>query len=118
VKSIKENKGKLGVFWHTQGSGKSYSMVFLTRKIMRALAGDWKFVIVTDRLDLDDQIYKNFAAVGAVTEPEEEIRAESKEQLKQLLSENHRYVLTIIHTIHHRDNEESPDHSHRHDILA
>src|SRR5699024_2880834 len=75
VRSIKENKGKLGVFWHTQGSGKSFSMVFLTRKIIRELPGDWKFVIVTDRLDLDDQIYTNFASVGAVTEPEEEIRA-------------------------------------------
>lgn len=97
VKRIEENKGKLGVFWHTQGSGKSYSMVLLTRKIMRSIPGDWKFVIVTDRLDLDEQIYKNFAGVGAVTEPESEVRADSKEQLKQLLSENHRYTFTLIH---------------------
>ncbi|MDZ7694016.1 MAG: type I restriction endonuclease subunit R [Balneolaceae bacterium] len=118
VKSIEENKGKLGVFWHTQGSGKSFSMVFLTRKIMRALAGDWKFVIVTDRLNLDDQIYKNFAATGAVTEPEQEIRAESKEDLKQLLSENHRYVFTLIHKFHSRDNEEFPVLSTDDDIIV
>ena len=118
VRSIEENKGRLGVFWHTQGSGKSYSMVFLTRKIMRALAGDWKFVIVTDRLDLDDQIYKNFASVGAVTEPEQEIRADSKEQLQQLLRENHRYVFTLIHKFHTRDNEEFPVLSTDDDIIV
>jgi type I restriction enzyme R subunit len=108
VKSLKERDGKLGVFWHTQGSGKSFSMAFLTRKIMRDLAGDWKFLIVTDRLDLDDQIYKNFADVGAVTEPEKEIRADSKEELKQLLSENHRYVFTLIQKFHTRDDEDFP----------
>ena len=118
VRSIEENKGKLGVFWHTQGSGKSYSMVFLARKIMRALAGDWKFVIITDRLDLDDQIYQNFASVGAVTEPEQEVRADSKEQLKQLLSENHRYVFTLIHKFHSRDNEEFPVLSTDDDIIV
>ncbi len=118
VKSIKENNGRLGVFWHTQGSGKSFSMTFFTRKIMRELSGDWKFVIVTDRLDLDDQIYKNFASVGAVTEPEHEIRAESKEQLKQLLSENHRYVFTLIHKFHSRDNEEFPVLSTDDDIIV
>jgi len=118
VKSIEENKGRLGVFWHTQGSGKSYSMVFLTRKIMRELPGDSKFVIVTDRLDLDDQIYKNFASVGAVTEPEQEIRADSKEQLQQLLRENHRYVFTLIHKFHSRDNEEFPVLSTDDDIIV
>ncbi|MEX0608904.1 MAG: type I restriction endonuclease subunit R [Balneolaceae bacterium] len=108
AKRIEENKGKLGVFWHTQGSGKSYSMALLTRKIMRSIPGDWKFVIVTDRLDLDEQIYKNFAGVGAVTEPESEIRADSKDQLQQLLGENHRYIFTLIHKFHSRDGEEFP----------
>ena len=118
AKRIKENKGKLGVFWHTQGSGKSYSMVLLTRKIMRSIPGDWKFVIVTDRLDLDEQIYKNFASVGAVTEPESEVRADSKEQLKQLLSENHRYTFTLIHKFHARDGEEFPVLSEDDDIIV
>ncbi|WP_234567493.1 type I restriction endonuclease subunit R [Rhodohalobacter sp. 614A] len=118
VKSIEENKGKLGVFWHTQGSGKSYSMALLTRKIMRSIPGDWKFVIVTDRLDLDEQIYKNFAGVGAVTEPESEVRADSKEQLKQLLQENHRYTFTLIHKFHSRDGEEFPVLSEDDDIIV
>src|SRR6266496_6370989 len=70
VDRIRDNRGKLGVFWHTQGSGKSYSMVFFSQKILRKVAGNWTFVVITDREDLDDQIYKNFAGVGAVTEPE------------------------------------------------
>jgi type I restriction enzyme, R subunit len=118
VRHIEKNKGKLGVFWHTQGSGKSFSMVFFTRKIMRALPGNWKFVIVTDRIDLDDQIYKNFASVGAVTEPEKTVRADSKEQLQQLLRENHRYVFTLIHKFHSRDNEEFPVLSEDDDIFV
>ena len=118
VKQIEKNRGKLGVFWHTQGSGKSFSMVFFTRKIMRSIPGDWKFVIVTDRLDLDEQIYKNFASVGAVTEPESEARADSKEQLKQLLSENHRYTFTLIHKFHARDGEEFPVLSEDDDIIV
>lgn len=118
VRHIEKNKGKLGVFWHTQGSGKSFSMVFFTRKIMRALPGNWKFVIVTDRIDLDDQIYKNFASVGAVTEPENTVRANSKEQLQQLLRENHRYVFTLIQKFHDRDNEEFPVLSEDDDIIV
>lgn len=118
VQHIKENKGRLGVFWHTQGSGKSFSMVFFTRKIMRSLPGDWKFVIVTDRIDLDDQIYKNFASVGAVTEPEQAIRADSKEDLQHLLRENHRYVFTLIHKFHSRDDEPFPVLSEDDDIIV
>ena len=65
-----QQDGRLGVFWHTQGSGKSYSMVFFSQKVLRKLPGHWTFLIVTDRLDLDDQIYKNFANSGVVTESE------------------------------------------------
>jgi type I restriction enzyme R subunit len=50
------NDGKLGVFWHTQGSGKSYSMVFLAQKILRKFAGSPTFVILTDREELNSQI--------------------------------------------------------------
>jgi type I restriction enzyme R subunit len=97
VRNLGENRGRLGVFWHTQGSGKSYSMIFFAQKVLRKLPGNWTFVIVTDRMELDKQIYKNFASVGAVTEPEESVRAESGEHLRQLLRENHRYVFTLIH---------------------
>jgi type I restriction enzyme R subunit len=96
VQNIRENQGKLGVFWHTQGSGKSFSMQFFSQKVHRTITGNWTFVIITDRDDLDNQIYKNFAKTGAVTEPEKEVRAKSGEHLKQLLTEDHRYVFTLI----------------------
>jgi type I restriction enzyme R subunit len=96
VQQIRRNQGWLGVFWHTQGSGKSFSMVFFAQKVLRKIPGNWTFVVVTDRLDLDNQIYKNFANVGAVTEAEERVRADSGEHLKQLLREYHRYVFTLI----------------------
>lgn len=86
--------GKLGVFWHTQGSGKSFSMVFLAQKVLRKIPGNWTFLIVTDREDLDGQIYGNFKDTKAVTEPD--VRAKSKANLKKLLSEDHRYVFTMI----------------------
>ena len=56
---------RLGVFWHTQGSGKSLSMVFFTQKVLRKVLGSCTFVIVTDREELDDQISKTFKATGA-----------------------------------------------------
>ena len=59
-------RGKLGVFWHTQGSGKSFSMVFYVRKIFRTLTGNFTFLVVTDREDLDGQIYRNFLHTGTV----------------------------------------------------
>ena len=63
VRNREANAGKLGVFWHTQGSGKSYSMVFFTRKVLRKLGGNFSFLIVTDRDDLDSQIYHTLLAV-------------------------------------------------------
>src|SRR5690606_40564249 len=85
----------LGVFWHTQGSGKSYSMVFLCQKIHRKFGGSYTFLIVVDRTELENQLYDTFTGCGAVTE--ENIRAKSREHLRELLSENHRYVFTLIH---------------------
>src|SRR3989344_2380784 len=95
VKNRNKNKGRLGVFWHTQGSGKSYSMVFLSQKVFRKLTGNFTFVVVTDRKELDRQIYKTFAACGAVYE--NEVHADSVEHLQQLLGEDHRHVFTLIH---------------------
>ncbi len=94
--------GRLGVFWHTQGSGKSYAMVFFSQKILRKLPGNWTFLVLTDRDDLDDQIYKNFADTGAVTEPEGSVRAADGEHLKQLLREDHRFLFTLIQKFHNR----------------
>jgi len=93
VYDIKNRDGKLGVFWHTQGSGKSFSMVFFTQKILRKIPGNWTFVVVTDRNDLDDQIYKTFSAVGAINE---DCQADSCEGLRQMLKEDHKMVFTLI----------------------
>ena len=60
----KLNDGKLGVFWHTQGSGKSYSMVFLAQKIRRKFAGSPTIVILTDRDELNKQISDTFENCG------------------------------------------------------
>jgi len=93
--NIETLKGKLGVFWHTQGSGKSYSMVFLCQKILRKLGGSYTFLLVVDRTELENQLYDTFSGVGAVTE--DNVRAKSREHLRTLLAENHRYVFTLIH---------------------
>lgn len=94
VQDLKGRQGKLGVYWHTQGSGKSYSMVFFSQKVLRKVPGNWTFVVVTDRIELDDQIYGTFARAGATGTGE--VHAENGVQLKQLLSEDHRYVFTLI----------------------
>jgi type I restriction enzyme R subunit len=90
--------GRGGVFWQTQGSGKSFAMVFFAQKVLRKVAGNWTFVIVTDRVELDDQIAKTFKATGAVSETEgDECHASSGAHLRDLLRGNHRYVFTLIH---------------------
>lgn len=90
--------GRGGVFWQTQGSGKSFSMVFFAQKILRKLAGNWTFVVVTDRVELDDQIAKTFKTVGAVSEAEgDKCHAASGAHLRELLRGNHRYVFTLVH---------------------
>ncbi len=86
--------GKLGVFWHTQGSGKSYSMVWLSQKVLRKLTGNFTFVIVTDRTQLDGQAYKNFVNVGVIHETE--VHATSISHLKDLLMQDHRQIFTTI----------------------
>ena len=116
LKQIEKNRGRLGVFWHTQGSGKSYSMVFFSQKVLRKIPGNFTFVIVTDRQDLDNQIYKNFAGAGAVTE--EQVQAESGEHLKQLLREDHRYIFTLIQKFHKKKGETYPMLSARRDIIV
>jgi type I restriction enzyme R subunit len=94
----KQGHGRGGVFWQTQGSGKSLAMVFFAQKILRKVPGNWTFVVVTDRVELDDQIAKTFKACGAVSEAESDVcHAQSGAQLRQLLGENHRYVFTLIH---------------------
>jgi type I restriction enzyme R subunit len=116
VGNLGENKGRLGVFWHTQGSGKSLSMIFFSQKILRTVPGNWTFVIVTDRDELDGQIYKTFSATGAVTEAE--AQATSGAHLKQLLAEDHRYVFTLIQKFHTEKGETFPELSDRSDVIV
>lgn len=98
LKARTEGHGRGGVFWQTQGSGKSFSMVFYSQKILRTVPGDWTFVIVTDRVELDEQIATTFKACGAVSEAEGEVcHASSGEHLRELLRGNHRYVFTLVH---------------------
>jgi len=93
----KAGHGRGGVFWQTQGSGKSFSMVFFAQKILRKVPGNWTFVVVTDRVELDDQIAKTFKACGAVSEAEgDACHAQSGAELRALLAGNHRYVFTLI----------------------
>ena len=66
-KARKLKDGKLGVFWHTQGSGKSYSMVFLAQKIRRQFTGSPTFVVLTDREELNKQISDTFEACGLLS---------------------------------------------------
>lgn len=116
VKNRDKNNGRLGVFWHTQGSGKSYSMIFLSQKVFRKMTGNFTFVVVTDRNELDRQIYKTFLACGAVYE--EEVHAESILNLRELLSEDHRHIFTLIHKFGTKPNEKPPVLSERSDIIV
>jgi type I restriction enzyme R subunit len=98
LEARKAGHGRGGVFWQTQGSGKSFSMVFFAQKILRKVPGNWTFVVVTDRVELDDQIAKTFKACGAVSEAEgDACHAQSGAELRALLAGNHRYVFTLIH---------------------
>ncbi|OYV31920.1 MAG: deoxyribonuclease HsdR [Thiomonas sp. 20-64-9] len=97
LEARKLGHGRGGVFWQTQGSGKSFSMVFFAQKVLRKLAGNWTFVVVTDRMELDDQIAKTFKTTGAVSEAEgDQCHAASGAHLRDLLRGNHRYVFTLI----------------------
>jgi type I restriction enzyme R subunit len=118
VKTIQKNQGRLGVFWHTQGSGKSYSMIFFAQKVLRKLPGNWTFLVVTDRKDLDKQIYQTFARAEVVTEPEKSVHAQSGEHLKQLLQEDHRYLFTLIHKFHAERGQTYPELTSRDDIIV
>ena len=107
--------GRLGVFWHTQGSGKSYSMAFFAEKVRRQLEGNFTFLLMTDRNDLDGQIYKTFIGCGIANQKTP--RAASGDDLEKLLKENHRYVFSLIHKFNKDVNPKQP-YSERDDIIV
>ena len=89
--------GKLGVFWHTQGSGKSYSMVFLSAKIRRKFSGSPTIVVLTDRDELNKQIsdtFENCGLLGAAKASQ--FIASSGANLVQKLQGNPSFIFTLI----------------------
>lgn len=108
--------GRLGVFWHTQGSGKSYSMVMFAEKVRRSVPGNFTFVIMTDREDLDDQIWRTFVGCGIV-DPKTTPRASSGAELKDFLKHNHSFVFTLIHKFNQVADPNEP-YSLRDDIIV
>lgn len=108
----KLNGGKLGVFWHTQGSGKSYSMVFLAQKIRRKVEGSPTFVILTDREELNAQISDTFENCGLLGKTKaSQFIASSGDDLVQKLKGNPSFIFTLIQKFN-KPNEEAiyPDH--------
>ncbi|HOO77997.1 MAG TPA: type I restriction endonuclease subunit R [bacterium] len=117
VRDRKNRDGKLGVFWHTQGAGKSYSMVFFTRKIHRRLGGNFTFLVLTDRDDLDTQIYKTFAGCGVVDNDRDPCRASSGEHLARLLAQHKAHVFSLIQKFN-QDVDPEEGYSQRDDIIV
>jgi type I restriction enzyme R subunit len=93
VRDREARLGKLGVFWHTQGSGKSYSIAFFTHKVHRKLGGNFTFLVCIDRDDLDSQIYKTFAGCGLADHDKDPCRAESGDHLRDCLVSTRRCCL-------------------------
>ncbi|WP_122874531.1 type I restriction endonuclease subunit R [Campylobacter showae] len=94
----KLNDGKLGVFWHTQGSGKSYSMLFFAKKVRRKMPGTPTFVILTDRDELNTQIsdtFENCGLLGKDIKASQYI-ATSGSDLVQKLKGNPSFIFTLI----------------------
>jgi type I restriction enzyme, R subunit len=110
-------QGKLGVFWHTQGSGKSFSMIFYVRKIFRKLTGNFTFVVITDRDDLDGQIYRNFLNTATVKKDEAAQPKNSKE-MREILATNKRIVFTLIQKFRYDKGKQYPVLSDRNDIIV
>lgn len=109
-----ETDGKGGVFWHTQGSGKSLSMVFYARLLQDALHSP-TIVVITDRNDLDNQLYGQFAKCQEFLRQEPQ-QAESREDLRQKLL--HREANGILFTTMQKFEESSEALSHRHNIVV
>jgi len=117
VKNRDRLNGKLGVFWHTQGSGKSYSMVMFVRKVKRKLHGNFTFLVITDREDLDTQIHKTFVRTEVIG-PKEECQPKNSTQLRDFLRSNKPMVFTLIHKFQYDKTKKYPLLSDRNDIFV
>lgn len=106
--------GQLGVFWHTQGSGKSYSMVFFTEKVRRKLSASYTFVVVTDRAELDNQIAGTYTTTGRASAKADQ--AKSGDALRRMLRDQNRsYVFGLVQKYRERVTEA---YSEREDIIV
>ncbi len=105
-------EGKLGVFWHTQGSGKSYSMLFLSQKIRRKFPGSPTIVVLTDRDELNKQICGTFEACGLLGKTEgKQFMATSGTDLINKLKGNPSFIFTLIQKFNKPDEPPIyPDH--------
>ena len=117
VRNRKELNGKLGVFWHTQGSGKSYSMIMFARKVKRKVRGNFTFLIITDREDLDEQIWKNFFRTEVIGQ-KEECRPKDSAQLREYLQMNKPFIFTLIHKFRYDKTKKYPVLTTRDDIFV
>lgn len=117
MENRKELKGKLGVFWHTQGSGKSYSMVMFARKVKRKMHGNFTFLVITDREDLDTQIHKNFVRTEVIG-ANEECQPKNGKQLREFLQTNKSFIFTLIHKFRYEKGKQYPVLSTRDDIIV
>ena len=117
VEKRKELQGKLGVFWHTQGSGKSYSMVMFARKVKRKINGNFTFLIITDRDDLDTQIHKNFVRTEVIGD-KVECQPKDSSQLREYLQSNKEFVFTLIQKFRYDKSKAYPVLSTRDDIIV
>lgn len=117
VRNRETLNGKLGIFFHTQGSGKSYSMVFLARKILRKLTGNFSFLVVTDRENLDDQIAKTFVRCGVVKD-KDPARPKNAESLRAALAANNLFTFTLIQKFRFDAGREYPVLSARKDVIV
>ncbi|MCG8337173.1 MAG: type I restriction endonuclease subunit R [Proteobacteria bacterium] len=121
VKAIEDRsarEGKLGVFWHTQGSGKSYSIVFFTKKAHRKLGGNFTFLVLTDRDDLDRQIYNTFAGCGLADNDADPCRASSGADLKKKLGTQKAHIFSLIQKFNQEIKTETEAYSLRDDIIV
>ena len=118
VRNRDTNGGKLGVFWHTQGAGKSYSIAFFTRKVHRRIGANFTFLVLTDRDDLDSQLYKTFAGCRVVDNDKTPCRASSGVELRSVLEDHNKaYVFSLIQKFNQNVSPDQP-YSRRDDIIV
>jgi type I restriction enzyme R subunit len=118
VRNREKNSGKLGVFWHTQGAGKSYSIAFFARKVHRRIGANFTFLVLTDRDDLDTQLYKTFAGCRIVDNDKNPCRASSGVELRSFLEDHNKaYVFSLIQKFNQTVSPDQP-YSLRDDIIV